>query len=41
MVFTDMLCNGAPSTQEALVATANDRLEGTRWRLVERANYAG
>ena len=38
MEFTDMLHNDAPSAQEALVAIASDRLEGTRWRLVERAN---
>jgi len=39
MGFTDMLRDDAPSAQEALVAIANDRLEGTRWRLVERANW--
>jgi hypothetical protein len=33
--FTDMLRNSMPAEQAALVAAANDRLEGTCWRLVE------
>ena len=35
MGFTDMLRNTAPAAQAALVA-ANEKLEGTRWRIVER-----
>jgi hypothetical protein len=35
--FTDMLRNSTPAEQVALVAAANDKLEGTRWRLVEQA----
>jgi hypothetical protein len=31
-----MLRNTAPAAQAALVAAANDKLEGTRWRIVER-----
>src|SRR5262249_4783987 len=36
--FADMLRNSTPAGQAALVAAANDKLEGTRWRLVERTN---
>ena len=36
MGFTDMLRNTAPAAQAALVAAANEKLEGTRWRIVER-----
>jgi hypothetical protein len=34
--FTDMLRNTASAAQAALVAAANEKLEGTRWRIVER-----
>ena len=36
MGFTDMLRNTAPAAQAALVAATNEKLEGTRWRIVER-----
>jgi hypothetical protein len=38
ITFADMLCNTTPTAQAALAAAVNDKLEGTRWRLVERAN---
>jgi hypothetical protein len=34
--FTDLLRNASPAAQAALVAAANDKLEGTRWRIAER-----
>lgn len=35
--FTDMLTRSPLVGQRALAAAANDKLEGTRWRIVERA----
>jgi len=32
-----MLRDSAPAGQAVLVGTVNDAMEGTRWRLVERA----
>jgi hypothetical protein len=34
--FADMLTNTNPNAQRALADTTNDRLAGTRWRIVER-----
>jgi len=36
--FTGLLRHNTPAGQAALVAAANEKLEGTRWRLVERTN---
>jgi hypothetical protein len=36
MGFTDLLRNATPAAQAALVAAANDKLEGTRWRIADR-----
>jgi hypothetical protein len=36
MSFADTLRNSTPAEQAALVAAANNRLEGTRSRVVER-----
>jgi hypothetical protein len=36
--FTDLLIHSPPAGQAALVAAANDKLAGTRWRIVERVN---
>jgi hypothetical protein len=36
MGFIDMLRHGTPAGQTALAGVANDKLEGSRWRLVER-----
>ena len=36
MSFADMLRNSTPAGQAALVTATNDKLEGTRWRVVER-----
>jgi len=36
--FTDMLRNMTPAGQAALVAAANDKIAGTRWRPVKQTN---
>jgi hypothetical protein len=38
MTFSDMLSRTHPAAQRALADTTNDRLQGTRWRIVERVN---
>jgi len=38
MGFTDLMIRTTPAAQRALADATNDRLAGTRWRVVEQAD---